>query len=348
MTDSRVFPKAFDQAIRGSQLRFGGFRIEGSGTRGLFAHPGFVRMVAKVTDLDLTGNRIGAAGLEAIASSPIAGQIDCLTLTDCAMDADAVAILGRFEALEYLTLDDNPLGTEGARQLAALPCAPRLKEVSVNQCAIGGEGIAALRGALRANCFGAAFAEHGGELGSGGSLMPTVLLSLQGSVLGDAGTEGLAAWGPSPANIALSHTGVDDEGLTRLAAAGFFARAVNVDLRGNPLTAAGLAATTFADGARVATSLALPELRALRGGPTGFTTDRLEDGYVLACPYCREVHDVDQPLCAHCGGDVTRDAGYEEPDDYVARRLEKCAHCGDMGVTKAMRCRSCRSWLPTS
>ena len=348
MADTRVFPKDFNAAIRGTRLSFRGFRVEASGTRGLFGYPGFLRIVAKVTDLDLSGNRIGTAGLEAIASLPIAGQIDSLTLTDCALDAESVAILERFDALELLTIDDNPIGSEGAARLAGLPNASRLQEVNVSGCSVGTRGLAALRGSLRSSCFSAAFAAHEDGLGSEGSLMPTILLSLHGSPLGEAGLRDLVAWAPKPATLMLQHVGLTDAGLNALASAGVFDRARHVDLRGNALSQSALANAPFKSDARVQTSLELDELRALRGRSQTFTTDALEDGYVFACPYCREVHDVGQPLCRHCGGDVTLDAGYEEPDDYVARRVRPCPHCSERCAARAMRCPSCRSWLPPS
>lgn len=347
MTDTRVFPKAFDEVIRGSKLDFHGYRVEASGTRGLFTYPGFLRMVAEVTDLDLTGNRIGAAGLEALAGSPIAGQITSLKLTDCALDADAVPIFDRFPALEHLYLDDNPIGPAGAVALAGRKRASLFEEVDVSRCAIGGEGMAALRASLAgAACFSAAFAEHGGCLGTKGGLMPRILFSLHGSPLGEAGVEALAAWSPRPAQLLLQHTGLTDEGLRVLAEAGLFERAKHVDLRGNPLSLTTLGATPCADGALVKTSLDPDDLRSLRGASTRFMTDAVYGDTVVACPYCREVHDLGSPLCRHCGADVTLDAGYEEPADYLPQRVEGCPHCGELCAARAMRCASCRAWLP--
>jgi uncharacterized protein (TIGR02996 family) len=72
--------------------------------------------------LDLSRNRITAAGLRALADAPLMRQ------------------------LQSLSLDHVPLGVEGGRALAGLPATGRLRLLSLEGCALGEGGAVVLAG----------------------------------------------------------------------------------------------------------------------------------------------------------------------------------------------------------
>jgi len=84
-------------------------------------------------ELDLSGNKLGDAGVEAIAASPHAGTLGWLYLAGVGMTdrgARALAASAHLEALRHLTVSGNPITAAG---IAALRKSPHLAHCEIEQ-----------------------------------------------------------------------------------------------------------------------------------------------------------------------------------------------------------------------
>jgi uncharacterized protein (TIGR02996 family) len=129
--------------------------------------------LAKLRRLDLSGNRIGAAGVRKLAESAFLGglrelglsandpgseglaslvaapwreNLDVLELAENGIGAPELRsfVTARFAHLVALDLSCNPLGQRGAEVLAKAGFAPRLGRLALSRCKLGSVGAAVL------------------------------------------------------------------------------------------------------------------------------------------------------------------------------------------------------------
>ncbi len=210
-------------------------------------------LLTRLHRLDLTGNRIGPAGMRELAESAFLGRLKELGLSGNDLGADGAAALraarwlsglkgleladnrlGPAEVgpllvaagadLTTLDLSRNLLGVAGGDILARSSVLPHLRRLRVAHCQLGAEGTASL---FRARRF-----EDLREL------------DVRLNDLGPEGAVALAA-DESLANLLtldLGFNDIGDDGVAALSSATHFSRLVTLDLAANRLTAAGAVA----------------------------------------------------------------------------------------------------------
>lgn len=340
----------FEALLRGDRLKLRGWRIGPAGARDLAALPGLDR----VRVLELTGNRIGDAGLQALI--PALGAVAELHLGDNALTAAGLGSLASLASLTELHIDHNTLGPPAIEALR--PVIPRLEIFDFTGNSLGDLGARMLAEAgLRAE---EVQLEYTG-LGPAGlaALVPVLgpahALLLSGNPLGDAGAEALAALAATTtgfSSLTLGWVGLSAAGLARLLDSGLFQAGIShLALRGNPLGEAGL--RLLAEHPKLpSTTLHLsdgpPEVvRAIRARTRAIVAVPVDAGLVLTCPYCCEPIDPDVALCPHCHEDTSRDAPSEERiSQFAAVERRPCLLCGHaMQAHRATRCPGCASWV---
>lgn len=112
-------------------------RIGAEGAEALGALP-----LDSLEELDLTGNPLGNAGIKELLKTP-KPSLRTLRLAASQIDDEGLLILSQcqwFSQLDTLILDGNPIGRGGAKSLAVSRSLPRLRELGLRDCAIGDEG----------------------------------------------------------------------------------------------------------------------------------------------------------------------------------------------------------------
>jgi hypothetical protein len=198
--------------------------------------------------LDLSRNRIGAGGIEALATSPALVGLERLCLRWCSIgpsDARAFRAASRPGRLRWLLLSGSAYpqgsgpGDEGAAALAAAPWLANLRVLHLSQCEIGPAGAHAL-----------ASTHHFANLHT---------LGLGHNPIGDQGARSLAG-SPHLAGLhflRLRNCGIGSTGAKALAASAHLAEIEQLELRDNPIRAAGLRELKARFGAAVRPSGAL-------------------------------------------------------------------------------------------
>lgn len=108
----------------------------------------FFSRTPALTTLDLTGNRMGAAGARALANSENFKQLSSLYLQQNNIGAAGAVALANSTHLPQLTtldLTGNRIGPEGARALITSTHFPHLTILDLNRNNIGAEQIQLLR-----------------------------------------------------------------------------------------------------------------------------------------------------------------------------------------------------------
>lgn len=337
---------------RGERLALRGSRLGPAGASALAEYP----ELSAVTDLELRGARIGDEGLVALLASPRLGRLESLDLADNALTAVGLRALAASPAiagLKVLDLGQNPLDADAIDALAA--ASPALAELSLTQAPIGDAGAAALARStirpthLRLDLCGLT------ELGvralvEAGALAEAASIGLGGDPIGDAGAAALSALAARPGTLDLSYTGLGPAGLSALLASEVLGECSYLSLIGDPLGAAGYE-RLLAHAGRLPERVLLPWVdaalaKALRARTRVVIPNTpLAPGLVFACPYCREVLELDAHVCPRCKAIATDDAGSEErPERLAAEPRVPCPHCGASMHHRACRCPGCASW----
>ncbi len=118
-------------------------RIDGAGAVALAR----AKVLANLTELDLSHNPLDTAGVEALVRSRHLGKLTTLNLAAAALQnaaAEALAGATAFRALTRLDLSFNGIGARGTAALAASPLFRRLAAVDLSSNGIGEGGAAAL------------------------------------------------------------------------------------------------------------------------------------------------------------------------------------------------------------
>jgi uncharacterized protein (TIGR02996 family) len=127
-------------------IDLGAVRLGAAGGQALASSP----WLANRSELFLWGTRLGDGGAEALAGSPGAAGLRRLSLTDNDIGpagAAALAASPHLAGLEELTLNFNHAGDAGARALARSPYLARLKRLGLGHNGVGDAGAAALAAA---------------------------------------------------------------------------------------------------------------------------------------------------------------------------------------------------------
>ncbi|XP_058632616.1 NACHT, LRR and PYD domains-containing protein 3-like isoform X1 [Onychostoma macrolepis] len=209
MTPDEVLLKLLPvvEASRSAELRECGVTDEGCA-----ALSSALRSNSHLRELDLTGNKLGDAGLMLISDGlkDPRCKLEKLTLWSCGVTDEGCAALSSAlrsnSHLRELDLSGNKLGDAGLKLISDGLKDPRckLEKLWLSYCGVTDEGCAALSSALRSN-------SHLRELG------------LTGNKLGDAGlkliSDGLKDHRCKLEKLWLSDCGVTDEGCAALSSA---------------------------------------------------------------------------------------------------------------------------------
>jgi hypothetical protein len=186
--------------------------------------------------------------------------------------------------LEECWLEGAQLDDRGARHLAGVGAAPRLRCLSLSTTSVPAEGLRAMAGSpLMASLdrLDISFSRIGPEGASALTAMPAapLQLNLSGCGIGDRGLEALARW-PGLArcrDLRLPGNDITDIGASALAASPHTAGLVGLNLHGNAITNAGATRLLAADWAarlemlimsnKHLTQAVAPALLSLRRGP---------------------------------------------------------------------------------
>jgi uncharacterized protein (TIGR02996 family) len=154
--------------------------------------------LTQLTELDLSGNAVGDAGLRHLANSPALQKLKNLDLGNNGIgeigDAGIEALAGsdRLQQLTVLALGQNPLGIPGARALAGWPGLARLEVLNLQQCWIRDVGLEALLTSGLGSCLRELDLRHndlrdrgGRALAEASTLSDDLHLNLQGNWISD-------------------------------------------------------------------------------------------------------------------------------------------------------------------
>jgi uncharacterized protein (TIGR02996 family) len=220
---------------------------------------GQVNQHQRLRKLYLGHNQLTDEAVEHLADAPHLSGLRLLMLAGNQIGPAGVSALGSLASLDTLYLGNNPLGSEGALNLARSPLWHRLQALSLFGCRIGDMGLVALAEAGLARLTSLDLAENG--IGSTGiaSLARSPLaanlteLDLTGNVIGDAGAQELAE-SPHLSNLRwldLQDNDLTDVGATVLANSPYLENLRVLDVGRNPIRRAGQAALCDRFGERV-------------------------------------------------------------------------------------------------
>ncbi|MCB9766319.1 MAG: hypothetical protein H6739_41470 [Alphaproteobacteria bacterium] len=177
------------------------------------------------------GQRLGDAGVRALAASPRLDGLEVLDVARNGVGPKGAAALSRgpvAEGLKALYIESNPLGDAGATALVGGTLGP-LEILHAGWCEIGPEGATAL-----ANAPG---------------LRGLHELLLSSNPIGNTGGVALAGADlPDLEKLYLSHTSLDDSAAAAFAAAGGLGALTHLNLDGNGLTDDGAKALAASPG----------------------------------------------------------------------------------------------------
>lgn len=221
------------------RLRMTALRVGERGVASLVSGRG----CAGLAMLDLTGNELGPAAVQALAASAQL-QPAVLRLASCELPRASVEALAKapwLAELEELDLGDNQLRDPGAHALAGVPFS-RLRRLALASCGIGKDGARAL---LRS--------PHLARLRH---------LRLHENTLGDAGAIAIArSRMRSIEDLDLQACAIGDDGVSELAGSPNVRAARRWRLGGNPIGDAGARAIAESVHTRGLTSLDLARCR---------------------------------------------------------------------------------------
>jgi uncharacterized protein (TIGR02996 family) len=174
--------------------------------------------------LVLGQNRLADEGVAALATGELSG-LRSLSLSRNGIGPRGAAVLSRaafLGKLEALVLDSNPLGVEGAREIAGADLSA-LGRLGVGGAGLGPEGVDALSKARRA-----------GQITD---------LDLGGNGLGNEGAEALSRSSAFPRleSLHIDHNGIEAAGIRALVGSPLLAGIGRLELGANPIGAAGVA-----------------------------------------------------------------------------------------------------------
>lgn len=226
--DAQTFLASGDELFRRAPVRRVRFLDAGRHMARLAACP----LLARVRELDLTGNDLGNGGVNLLLRSPHLTQVALLDLSFNGLCDGGVRLLARADTLPrlralYLT-DNRKVSDDGLRALAESPYLGGLHTLDVSGNAVADAGVRAVAGSR--------------------SLTRLHTLRLFANAIGDAGAAALAGsrllarlLAKSPA-LDLRENLIGRPGADALAASPQLAQLVRLDLSGNSLGDAGLTA----------------------------------------------------------------------------------------------------------
>lgn len=231
--------------------------------------------LANLLRLDLSGNRIGPAGVRELAGSaflgglrelglsgndacgevlaaPWVGNLTTLELADnglAAAEVRALAAVG-FPQLASLDLSRNPLGEDGAEELAKADFLSRLCHLAVSRCGLGPVGAEVLFAGRLGSLteldvsFNALGPDGADALAQEGSLTRLTALDLAFNDVETAGAEAIAAGEAFTSLVSLNLAGnrITKPGAEALAASEVLGSVESLDLAANPLGDGGAVA----------------------------------------------------------------------------------------------------------
>jgi uncharacterized protein (TIGR02996 family) len=240
-------------------------------------------ILEQLTSLDLYGNRIGDEGIRRLLTSPHCRALRSLDLSFNNIRAEGLRAAASTSAeLIDLDLESNPLGEEGARQLASAAPLRSLGSLKLRRTNLGPGGVRVLAESanfpvLRALDLAGCFMEEEGVrlLARSGPAAGLEYLSLEDNGL-DPEATAILAGAESFGNLCCLRLGgnrLGDVGVRLLARSPLAAGLTELDLRKNEISATGAAA--LADS---------PYLRSLRvlyvgGNPLRRGCHRLADRF---------------------------------------------------------------------
>ncbi|MEZ5292389.1 MAG: protein kinase [Vicinamibacterales bacterium] len=182
----------------------------------------------ELADLDLSANAIGRAGAQALVATLPRLRLTALAVADCDLDGAALAAIlaAAPAALTGLDIAGNPVKDDGASQLAATTSTLALERLDASRCGLGAEGWVTLAGwravgrvrALTADSNGIGDA-HGAALAAAVTRLPALeRLRLRDNGLGAATCAALAAsgWAARAVTLDLALNELGDEGVGAL------------------------------------------------------------------------------------------------------------------------------------
>jgi len=236
-------------------------------TKALGAAP----VLARLDEIDFTGNKLGDKGLVELCKSPHLGSLRALVLNSCgitdvglkALAATPLLALERLElsdnkltaagvealvrsslaaTLRHLDIGANDVGAKGAQAIADAKL-PKLEVLNASACELGDAGLAKLLGSKTLPAL-AELELHDNDLTKktcaalATTALPVRFLQLNGIAAGPEGAKQLAAAKlPKLVGLDLSGAKIGDAGAAALA--GFKSKLACLYLSGNAITAAG-------------------------------------------------------------------------------------------------------------
>ncbi len=218
-------------------LELGGTTISPDALRHLLASPHLGALRA----LTLRANQLRADPIERVATSPLATQLEALEIVDNRVTPAGIAALRELTALRRLTIPDLDLTPAALAPLVAV--VPQLESLTLSSTRLGARFASAL-----------AAAPPGRQR--------VLHLHSKGTSFGIEGMRALATAAFIPQLTALAiGSGIGDEGVVALVAAGGLRALVELSLASNSITEAGVRALVESPDARGLRSLSLANNR---------------------------------------------------------------------------------------